>query len=679
MNEFQPITQYILTGLKMDNLFDIQIERAILLNRNNQDSTKVALYNYDRDFHQKILEVEEKWNTDLKGIFVNMYDFLREYYSNNNKSKIVATENHLIKEDGFSVFKANDDNDTERKSYLYFQEGLLVKKKTFDKNGVLHTVHHYNNKEVIEKVDEYDHFGYLVKSSIKEKKETAYEYFYKHDGGIFLIKQKGKGSNKKIKTVKIRLFDEKSKLVFEFKNERYLWNHFLKVLIDEQKTLLLTDQIKHFHLVQDYDNTHAYKAYFIHNIDKNYNSEEYEIIGMNWEEKTENLSIPDALVFSTEMQKNEVLNYFGKRNNIFHIPILITDEMTHRPARIKRESQSIVTTLSNKNKVELDLLIRAFRMVVDNNPKVTLRIYGLTKIQEDFQMLIDSLDLTDNIMIIMEEEDSEVDMGKVYQNVSGAIFINNFPQINQEMIKSLRNGCPVITYDFSYETKEIISHGENGYIVPKGSVSGLSQFVTKLLTSSDPIQMQEKAVRITERYNELSYLDAWHSLVRQIVSNQPNRNKLTGMKVFLSDCRWTNEKKLWIDCHIDLFGEANNLTMPDIYLVLVNRNTNEKIRIDGSITQQADLGFRYSSYIDLPYLDLSQNHWDLVSILEWENAFYNKRVGHFKNEINIGINIVNNRVITPYFTKAGSNLSFKVGRFITEHEELEKYESEIQA
>ncbi|MFP7298702.1 glycosyltransferase [Neobacillus niacini] len=674
MNEIhQPIGQYILTGLKLDNLVEVQMKRAIILKKNENAITRIALLNYDRNLEKSIESLEETWQTDLKDSIVNMYDFLRKFYGRNDQKENVA-KHQPIEEFGLTYYIKNGGEEAEETTYLYFKEGFLVKEKTFDKDNLLLSIRHYDKNEKLVKVDEYDHLGYLIRTSVIEKKEVAYEYFYRQDGSTFLIKKKGKDSKKKVKTVKIRLFDEKEQRVYEFKNEKQLWNHFLSILIGDIPTLLIADQIKQYQLVQNYPNS-AYKAYFIHNTDKAYNEDAYKVIGMNWEEKPEQLSIPDAIIFSTELQKNEVINHFGLRNNLFNVPMLLNETgMTVIDNKVESSNQ-LVTTLGNKDEVELDMLIRSVRLLADKQPNIVLNIYGLSEIKENIAQLIEALNLRENIFIHSEEE---VDLDKAYQNAVGSIFIKQTPDMNSEIIRSLRNGCPVITYDFNYEIKEIISDGNNGFVLASGSVVSLSEGIFQLISHPDIEIMKEMSILTTQKYTEQTFLDSFRSVVTQIVSNKVNKNQLTDIKVILTDCKWNEEKKLILGTHVELFGEAANGTTPKLYLRLDNRGTEEKIEIDGSITSIDELNYRFEAIIDFPYLDLPQNNWDLVLCLEWENAYFKKRVGHFRNDITMGLTIVNNRTITPYFTKAGSNLSFKVGKYLTDPEEIAKIESDAQ-
>lgn len=108
--------------------------------------------------------------------------------------------------------------------------------------------------------------------------------------------------------------------------------------------------------------------------------------------------------------------------------------------------------LSDQDVIELEMAIRAFRVVVDVILGAELFIYGVQILTKDLGELISLLDLDDNIFI----KNETVDMNEIYRIVAGSIFIKQNVNSEMQMIQSLLNGCPVISYNFNYVVNEII-------------------------------------------------------------------------------------------------------------------------------------------------------------------------------------------------------------------------------
>ncbi len=506
----QQFNQYIFTASNIDDLLLTQLNRALLLNERKSVNVKVVFVDYDREYYEKLATLEDEYDVDLQSIFVNMYDFFGGHDGQVDEELPNQTlgKPDLSKDYKSYEIKTEDGNEN---SYLFFKNDVLVKKQTFDAEGVLNYVRYYTN-ESISKIEEYDHLGTLIKSSVLEGDVVKCENYYRKDGTCYLIKKKRLNFEDELETYQILLINENNMSVHEFKNEIGLWNYFLKLVIDGIPTLLTSDRINHYHLIQNYIDANVYKAYFIHNFDQSNDFEMDEILGIGIED-LKKIKFPDALVYSTKAQKEDFIRAYGNRGNVFSLPPLETVKgSTLALLENLYEKNKVVTTLCDKDVIELEVVIRAFRIVADEVPESELVISGVHMLSDDIIDLIKVLNLGGNIVIDYNGND----MNQIYSSSAGSIFIKERANSELKMIQSLMNRCPVISYNFNYEVNEIINDGENGYLVKNGSVRHLADAIIELLRNPDMDKMRENSRLMSKRYSDTSFLNSWDSFLSNI-------------------------------------------------------------------------------------------------------------------------------------------------------------------
>lgn len=146
-----------------------------------------------------------------------------------------------------------------------------------------------------------------------------------------------------------------------------------------------------------------------------------------------------------------------------------------------------------------DRLIRAFARVAARRPGWELRLYGRGRKEERYRELIDRLGVGDRVRLMGAVTPIEPEWAK------GAIAAvsSDEESFGMTIVEAMRCGVPVVSTDCPHGPGEIISHGENGLLVPlEDGVRGLARALLRLIDDPDRRRrMGAAALRDAARYD----------------------------------------------------------------------------------------------------------------------------------------------------------------------------------
>jgi glycosyltransferase involved in cell wall biosynthesis len=108
-----------------------------------------------------------------------------------------------------------------------------------------------------------------------------------------------------------------------------------------------------------------------------------------------------------------------------------------------------------------------------------LRIYGSGRDQKYLQDLIDSLKVPLRNRIKLAGHVAPVTMASLYQSADIFILVSEYEGTSISMLESMAQGCVPVVNKVS-GTSEVITHGENGFIVPIGDIAGMAEILAGL-------------------------------------------------------------------------------------------------------------------------------------------------------------------------------------------------------
>ncbi|MCC9154150.1 glycosyltransferase family 4 protein [Streptomyces parvulus] len=215
----------------------------------------------------------------------------------------------------------------------------------------------------------------------------------------------------------------------------------------------------------------------------------------------------DAITTVTEADARS----FTENTPIPGIPVVGIPNSVPRPAVQPSDcTRKIVVSAGRMHHVKrYDLLIRAFGSLAEEFPDWQLRIYGDGGEAAKLRALVTELGLAGRALLMggFSPIESEWAKGSIAAVTSSA------ESFGMTLVEAMRCGLPVVATDCPVGPREILRHGEDGFLVPNGEVEGIALGLRRLM--ADEIlrrDMGEAALRNAARYDPAAVADRYLNL-----------------------------------------------------------------------------------------------------------------------------------------------------------------------
>ncbi len=193
-----------------------------------------------------------------------------------------------------------------------------------------------------------------------------------------------------------------------------------------------------------------------------------------------NLLFPFAtgVILQTECSKY----FFNKRiqKTAVILPNSLNPLFLRKRYEGEREKKIVTVGRMDANKNQ-EMMIRAFAKLADKYPEYTFTIYGDGQLREYLQKLIQEFGLEERIFMpgIIPDVAGQIERASLFLLTSYSEGVSN------ALIEAMALGLPVIATDVpSGGTRELITHKENGYIIPTGKEEALVEAMDILLSDT---------------------------------------------------------------------------------------------------------------------------------------------------------------------------------------------------
>jgi len=207
----------------------------------------------------------------------------------------------------------------------------------------------------------------------------------------------------------------------------------------------------------------------------------------------------------TELKQVEVIY-----NPISFFPDQVSDCLSHQ----------VITVGRYTYQKGFDILFEAWKIVSEKHPDWILRIYGGGK-REDYQPIVDSLGISKTC--ILETAVSNID--EKLRESSIMVVSSRYEGFNMALPEAMSCGLPAVSFDCDCGPSEIITDGEDGFLVEMGNISVLAEKIMYLIENKNiRIEMGRQARKNIERFKIEKIAQQWKNLFESLTNSSPFQN-----------------------------------------------------------------------------------------------------------------------------------------------------------
>ncbi|MFI5629024.1 glycosyltransferase family 4 protein [Streptomyces sp. NPDC051664] len=197
----------------------------------------------------------------------------------------------------------------------------------------------------------------------------------------------------------------------------------------------------------------------------------------------------------------------GVRNRLAVMPNCVPAA----PMQSKSTSKVIIAAGLLKENKNFAALVEAFATVVRKHPDWRLRIYGEGPEKANLRRQIENLGLHNTVALMGPAAPVAPEFSK------GSIFVlpSKREAFGNVIVEAMAAGLPVVSTDADHGPRNIITHGEDGLIVPCGNTDAMAEAVLELVGNDERRKrMSEAAVRGAVRFHEEASRERFEAILR---------------------------------------------------------------------------------------------------------------------------------------------------------------------
>jgi len=221
----------------------------------------------------------------------------------------------------------------------------------------------------------------------------------------------------------------------------------------------------------------------------------------------------DYLVVQTEPIKK----YFATRMSEAKLVILpnpLSNELSPSNKGSSQRENIILNVGRLSDQKGQDILIKAFSRL--NPPQWKLVIVGEGPKREAYQKLISSLDMEDKISLVGQTKN----ISNYYNSAKIFAFTSHFEGFPNALIEAMYMGLACISTDCPTGPSELISNGENGFLINVNDDYELSEKLSILIKDQKLIQsFSNAAQKSVQKFKAESVTKEWKKIIFLAIKN----------------------------------------------------------------------------------------------------------------------------------------------------------------
>lgn len=482
------------------------MNRSKSLAARGYDVSILTLNDYNAEESEK--KFREMGRLDKKVNLLNIYDYYQKSYTRTkitrNQMKYYKNSTKLYEKD----YKVQVDKS--KLSARYFKNGMYIKYKKWNKNGVLSHIDYFDEGRKRITREKFHASGFVRRKIHYDQANGKPKYiqYFTCDGFCFLnswyTPQKKHGKH--------FLFDRNSQKVQFFEDDTEFCTHWLNQLcLDQgQKPYVICDKLECAQSVMDMGNDMAHRIYVIHSNHFKYSFELGSPIKTMHQIILNNLKKLDHVVVFTDNQKQDIIDEFNDYGNVSVIPHSIHG-VSNKKIRKDNKTVSVVARLTSTKRVAH--AIEAFQQVVMEVPEAMLEIHGAGVLEDELKDKINTLNLDQNVFLKGYTSDTDL----IYKKSLATLLTSKYEAFSLVIMESMANGTPVISYDVNYGPRDMITNGVDGYLIRQDKQILADKIIDLLKNPKKARGMGKKAKKnIYRNFNEQKIIDQWIHLFNDL-------------------------------------------------------------------------------------------------------------------------------------------------------------------
>lgn len=223
----------------------------------------------------------------------------------------------------------------------------------------------------------------------------------------------------------------------------------------------------------------------------------------------------DGFIFQTKRAKECYPKKVQDKSVVIHNAI-------GNPLFKKIDENKIMTekTITSMGRLEYqkahDVMIKSCAPVLKKHPEYKLVIYGEGSLRPYLEDLINKLDMQNNVFLPGNTENAVLEVAK------SQVFLltSRFEGMPNALMEAMACGIPSISTDCDMGPAELISDGENGYLVPVDDVDAITQKL-ELLIDDESLrkQISNNSRKIVEEHSVQKIYREYLDYFLRIVNN----------------------------------------------------------------------------------------------------------------------------------------------------------------
>ncbi len=228
-------------------------------------------------------------------------------------------------------------------------------------------------------------------------------------------------------------------------------------------------------------------------------------------------------VFQTEGAQRFFERYPKIYNNSVVIPnpVVVNEtvrEMQNRiPAFDEREKRIVTVGRLMLRQKRQDVLLEAFKIFHKNHPDYKLEIYGDGQDGDKIQNMIDTMGLSDCVILAGRTDKVE----QAIFNAAAFVLTSDYEGIPNALIEAMSIGVPCVSTDCSPGGAALlIRNGENGFIVPRGDAKAIAEKLAWVVSDAEISERFSKnSPSITCEFAEYVIAEKWERFFTKLTDN----------------------------------------------------------------------------------------------------------------------------------------------------------------